>query len=62
VIVVLPYTAPMMYMRQLPFTAITRAKKHCIVISVDYAIENYLKSDKKMRRNSNLANFLAKGT
>ena len=58
VIIIMPYTAPMFYMRQLPYTAITRAQKFCIVISLDYAVENYLRSTKKLRRMSMLSTFI----
>lgn len=61
VIVVLPYTFSGMYMRQLPYTGITRAKRICVVISIKHAAENFLASNIRQRRNSSLSYFLNTG-
>jgi exodeoxyribonuclease V alpha subunit len=59
IILVMPPTALSFYMKQLPYTGITRAKKFCIVMNVGNAFEQYIRSKVTTRRNDLLGYFLA---
>lgn len=58
VIVIMPPTTPSFYLRQLPYTGITRAKKFCIVMNIAGAFEQYIKSKVSTRRHDLLGYFL----
>ncbi len=58
VILVMPPTAANFYLKQLPYTGITRAKKFCIVIDVGNSFSQYVLSKISTRRLDMLGYFL----
>lgn len=58
VFVVLPNLPNELSMRQIPYTAMSRAKKKLVVIAAPGVLEKCIQNTARMRRNSNLAAFL----
>jgi exodeoxyribonuclease V alpha subunit len=58
VIVVLPSVYGGFYLRQLPYTAVTRAITYCIVLSPAGVFQQYVQSEERVRRNSMLCQLL----
>lgn len=61
VILVLPYLPEQMRLRQIVYTAMSRSKKMLIVVSAPHAMEACIKSEARIRRYSNLAEFMKGG-
>lgn len=57
VVLVLPNTYDMFYLRQLPYTGITRAAKFCSVIAAQGAMARYVNSTNRVIRQSMLADL-----
>jgi exodeoxyribonuclease V alpha subunit len=58
VVLVLPNTSNMFYLRQLPYTGITRAAKYCAVIAGQGAMQKYVNGSNRVLRQSMLAELL----
>lgn len=58
VILIMPYTNDKFYLRQLPYTGITRAVKWCHMIVTGNAIDKYVATDRREERKTNLAELI----